>query len=120
MSERKKDNNFALLREEVKANANNKEVKSFIGQANEPKVVKKAIKRELKLITEGVLKENTTKHLERLNIFFKKEHMHWIECNVVLGKGGRQVALNYIIGRGIEAIDKEYDLVKSPIRYVEE
>jgi hypothetical protein len=61
-----------------------------------------------KLILEGWLKDRAQNCGRPLQLYLRNALAEWIARHASGGKGGQQLVINYLIERGIEAVEKDY------------
>lgn len=69
----------------------------------------KPAKKQPKLVVEGQLRNRGKTCQKPIQLYVRNELAEWIEENAMAGRGGNQILINYLIKRGIEAIEEEYD-----------
>ena len=72
---------------------------------NEKNIIKKQPK---KLVVDGLLKNRNEICQKPIQLYIKKELTEWIDTYTSSGRGGQQIMLNYLIKRGIEAVEEQY------------
>ncbi len=70
---------------------------------------KKQAKKQPKLVVEGQLRNRNQTCTKPIQLYIRNELAEWMEENAMAGRGGNQILINYLIKRGIEAIEDEYD-----------
>lgn len=70
---------------------------------------KKPPKKQPKLVVEGQLRNRNQTCQKPIQLYIRNELAEWMEENAMAGRGGNQILINYLIKRGIEAIEDEYD-----------
>lgn len=112
---RKEKLNFKSIKEEAKKLANNESAKKFIKGArkdtdkNSEHEDLEYSEKTIKLVVEGLLKNRNRICQKPMQFYIKKEVMAWINRHTATGRGGQQIMLNFLIKKGIEAIEKEYE-----------
>ena len=114
---------LSKITDRAKQVAENPEALDFVhaaksNQSQQPPASPKAPNKGRKLIIEGSLK-NRGEHCQKpQQIYLRNEYAEWIKSHVTAGRGGQQITLNYLIRRGIEAVEADYE--KSGLIFAEE
>lgn len=116
MAEREKRQGFANIRAEAASLAMDPQAQQFVNAAQTtPSVVPEALppprdtlKGERMLVVEGHLKNRSTNCQPPMQLYLRNELAAWIKRHASAGRGGNQILLNYLIRRGIQAVEHEY------------
>lgn len=60
------------------------------------------------LIVEGYLKARRETCRPPMQLYLKNDIADWIDQHTIAGRGGAQIVINYLLQRGIDAINGEY------------
>lgn len=112
--------NFSSITEQAQQLANNQDAQSFVQGANTEKkdatkqqskpTEKKTIKKATpKLMVEGYLKNRKESCGDPIQLYILKDLAQWMEDHAKAGRGGNQILINYLIRKGIEAVEEEYE-----------
>ena len=66
-------------------------------------------KRERKLVVDGYLKNRNQSCQPPMQLYLRNELAEWMKRHASAGRGGNQILINYLIKRGIQAVEDEYD-----------
>ena len=94
---------------------NNKSVETEVSKPPKPtstsskKKKQKPTKKQPKLVVEGQLRNRSQTCQKPIQLYIRNELAEWMEENAMAGRGGNQILINYLIKRGIESIEEEYD-----------
>ncbi len=69
----------------------------------------KPAKKQPKLVVEGQLRNRNQTCQKPIQLYIRNELAQWMEENAMAGRGGNQILINYLIKRGIESIEEEYE-----------
>jgi hypothetical protein len=61
-----------------------------------------------KPLVEGHLRNRNESCHNPIQLYLRNELFDWIEQNATAGRGGTQIVINYLVRRGIEAVEKEF------------
>ena len=64
---------------------------------------------EPKLIVQGQLKNRTATCNKPIQLYVLNENMKWMDTFASTGKGGKQILINYLIKRGIQSVEEEFE-----------
>jgi hypothetical protein len=118
MSERKSNLGLGGIKEQALAIANSEGAQDFVKgamlnttptkvQAETPVPFQKA-KKQRKLVVDGHLRNRNESCHNPIQLYLRNELFDWIEQNATAGRGGTQIVINYLVRRGIEAVEKEF------------
>lgn len=113
--------NLSSLKEQANKVATDEEAKKFVQGAKsnpESELASAEKSKERKLIVEGQLKNRSETCQKPIQLYLRNEHADWIDKHTVAGRGGLQITINYLVRRGIEAVEEEYEA--NGIIFVEE
>jgi hypothetical protein len=115
MAEREKKQGFANIRAEAASLARDPQAQQFVNAAQStPPVLPDdrppgdTLKGERMLVVEGHLKNRSTSCEAPMQLYLRKELAAWMKRHASAGRGGNQSLINYLIRRGIEAVEQEY------------
>ena len=104
--------NLGSLKQQANQIAANQEAIDFVQGASSKAITPQAEspekKKERKLIVEGQLKNRSQTCIKPIQLYLRNEYAAWIQNHAVAGRGGLQIMINYLVRRGIEAVEKEY------------
>lgn len=112
--------NFGSITEQARKVASDQEAQNFVQGAKNAKseqkatVPKQAVKKTEsktvpKLVVEGYLKNRKESCGDPIQLYILNDLAKWMEDHAKAGRGGNQILINYLIRRGIEAVETEYD-----------
>lgn len=112
--------NFGSITEQARKVANDQEAQNFVQGAKNAKseqkatVPKQALKKTEgkavpKLVVEGYLKNRKESCGDPIQLYILNDLAKWMEDHAKAGRGGNQILINYLIRKGIEAVEEEYD-----------
>lgn len=116
MAERAKKQGFANIRAEAASIAVDAQAQQFVNAAHAtPPVlsghVRPAAERpkgERMLVVEGHLKNRSASCQPPMQLYVRNELAEWMHRHASAGRGGNQILINYLIKRGIQAVEHEY------------
>jgi hypothetical protein len=65
-------------------------------------------KGERKLVVDGHLKNRNQSCQPPMQLYLRNELAEWMKRHASAGRGGNQILINYLIKRGIQAVEEEY------------
>ena len=92
-----------------KSEANSDSVKTKKTRTSAKKTSHKIPKKQPKLVVEGQLRNRSQTCQKPIQLYVRNELAQWMEENATAGRGGNQILINYLIKRGIQAIEEEYE-----------
>lgn len=112
--------NFGSITEQARKVASDQEAQNFVQGAKNAKseqevaVPKQAVKKTEgkaapKLVVEGYLKNRKESCGDPIQLYILNDLAKWMEDHAKAGRGGNQILINYLIRKGIEAVEEEYD-----------
>lgn len=112
--------NFGSITEQARQVASDQEAQNFVQGAKKAKseqdatvpkqVVKKTEGKTIpKLVVEGYLKNRKESCGDPIQLYILNDLAKWMEDHAKAGRGGNQILINYLIRKGIEAVEEEYD-----------
>ncbi len=94
------------------------EAESFVSAANAPMPAEaksdSGAAGDVRLIVEGYLKNRRDTCRPAIQFFLSNSSADWIDQHAIAGRGGAQIVLNYLIQRGIEAVERDFS-EKGPV-----
>jgi hypothetical protein len=101
--------NLGALRAKSEEIANNPEAQAFVkAAATPPEKPKPQPKPAHKLMVIGHLQNRSERCRAPIQLHLLRESADWIDQNTLAGRGGVQASINYLIRRGIQAVEEEY------------
>ena len=116
MAEREKKQGFANIRAEAASLAVDPQAQQFVNAAQAmspvlpdhlPSPVDR-LKGERMLVVEGHLKNRSTSCQPPMQLYLRNELAAWMKRHASAGRGGNQILINYLLKRGIQAVEQEY------------
>ncbi|NJM67556.1 MAG: hypothetical protein HC851_18730 [Acaryochloris sp. RU_4_1] len=112
--------NFGSISEQARQVANDQDAQSFVRGAKNSKneleltkpkqTTKKLSSRSTpKLVVEGYLKNRKESCGDPIQLYILNDIAQWMEDHAKAGKGGNQILINYLIRKGIKAVEQEYE-----------
>lgn len=65
--------------------------------------------KERMLVLEGYLKDRGESCQKPMQLYLRTTYAEWMQRHASSGRGGQQILINYLIRRGIEAVERDYD-----------
>ena len=116
MAEREKKQGFANIRAEAASMAADPQAQQFVNAAKvaptspagsgRPSV--EEVRGERMLVVEGHLKNRSTSCQPPMQLYLRNELAAWMKRHASAGRGGNQILINYLLKRGIQAVEQEY------------
>jgi hypothetical protein len=116
MAAREKKQGFANIRAEAESIAADPQAQQFVNAAQAvPPVTSSPMqpsaeerRGERMLVVEGHLKNRSASCQPPLQLYLRNELAAWMKRHASAGRGGNQILINYLIKRGIQAVEQEY------------
>ena len=116
MAERERKQGFANIRAEAESIAADPQAQQFVNAAHAASPVRsshitpsaESTKRERMLVVEGHLKNRNASCQPPMQLYLRNELAEWMQRHASAGRGGNQILINYLIKRGIQAVEHEY------------
>lgn len=116
MAAREKKQGFANIRAEAASIAADPQAQQFVNAAQAvPPVAASPVrpsaeerKGERMLVVEGHLTNRGASCQPPLQLYLRNELAAWMKRHASAGRGGNQILINYLIKRGIQAVEQEY------------
>ena len=116
MAEREKKQGFANIRAEAASMAADPQAQHFVNAAKvapafpagsgRPSV--EEARGERMLVVEGHLHHRSVNCQPPMQLYLRNELAAWMQRHASAGRGGNQILINYLIKRGIQAVEQEY------------
>ena len=116
MAEREKKQGFANIRAEAASMAADPQAQQFVNAAKvaptfpagsgRPSV--EEARGERMLVVEGHLHHRSVNCQPPMQLYLRNELAAWMQRHASAGRGGNQILINYLIKRGIQAVEQEY------------
>ncbi len=116
MTEREKKQGFANIRAEAASMAADPQAQQFVNAAKvapafpagsvRPSV--EEARGERMLVVEGHLHHRSVNCQPPMQLYLRNELAAWMQRHASAGRGGNQILINYLIKRGIQAVEQEY------------
>ena len=116
MAEREKKQGFANIRAEAASMAAYPQAQQFVNAAKvapafpagsgRPSV--EEARGERMLVVEGHLHHRSVNCQPPMQLYLRNELAAWMQRHASAGRGGNQILINYLIKRGIQAVEQEY------------
>ncbi|MGE3542189.1 MAG: hypothetical protein AB7N91_32840 [Candidatus Tectimicrobiota bacterium] len=116
MAEREHKQGFANIRAEAASLAVDPHAQQFVNAAQSPpsgppNPVPPPVDRrkgERMLVVEGHLKNRRTSCQPPMQLYLRNELAAWMQRHASAGRGGNQILINYLLQRGIQAVEHDY------------
>jgi hypothetical protein len=116
MAEREKKQGFANIRAEAASMAADPQAQQFVDAAKvastfpagpgRPSI--EEARGERMLVVEGHLHHRSVNCQPPMQLYLRNELAAWMQRHASAGRGGNQILINYLIKRGIQAVEQEY------------
>ena len=116
MAKEDKKLGFSSIKAEAAAVSSNKAAQQFVDaaatvasgsvvtittSASEPS-------KERMLVVEGYLKDRGETCQKPIQLYLRNSYAEWMQQHASSGRGGQQILINYLIRRGIDAVERDY------------
>jgi len=116
MTEREKKQGFANIRAEAASMAADPQAQQFVNAAKVAPAfpagsVRSPVEEargERMLVVEGHLHHRSVNCQPPMQLYLRNELAAWMQRHASAGRGGNQILINYLIKRGIQAVEHEY------------
>ena len=116
MAEREKKQGFTNIKAEAASLAVDPQAQQFVNAAQTRTLALPAPSRsagdnakgERMLVVEGHLKHRGISCQPPIQLYLRNELAAWMKRHASAGRGGNQILINYLIQRGIQAVEQEY------------
>ena len=116
MAEREKKQGFANIRAEAASMAADPQAQQFVNAAKVAPAfpagsVRSPVEEargERMLVVEGHLHHRSVNCQPPMQLYLRNELAAWMQRHASAGRGGNQILINYLIKRGIQAVEQEY------------
>lgn len=116
MAERGSRFGFGNIRAEAASIAANPNAQQFVNTAksttsstsSDRALLAEPSKGERKLVVDGHLKNRNQSCQPPMQLYLRNELAEWMKRHASAGRGGNQILINYLIKRGIQAVEEEY------------
>lgn len=108
---------FSSIKAEAAAVSSNKAAQEFVNAAV-PAVASGSVvtittpasepTKERMLVVEGYLKDRSETCQKPIQLYLRNPYADWMQQHASSGRGGQQILINYLIRRGIEAVERDF------------